>query len=205
MMNYGEALAYWYLRLNGFFPITNLVLHRCENLKYNGDCDILALRLPYVFEEIGGQERDWDRDLISALNNEFDRPVGLIVQVKTGDNASREDFEKSFAEDKLAYAIKRIGIVPYRDVQSIICELSSSPMIVKDNFILAKIGIPESEERVENNSKYITISLEHINSFIIERLEKYSERKDATRLFFADPLMQYFADKTLRSLILRRR
>ncbi len=26
-MNYAETLAYWYLRLNGFFPLKNFVLH----------------------------------------------------------------------------------------------------------------------------------------------------------------------------------
>ena len=26
-MNFAEQLVYWYLRLNGFFPITNFVLH----------------------------------------------------------------------------------------------------------------------------------------------------------------------------------
>jgi hypothetical protein len=26
-MNYGETLAYWYLRLNGFFLLQNFVLH----------------------------------------------------------------------------------------------------------------------------------------------------------------------------------
>ena len=29
-MNFAEELVYWYLRLNGFFPITNFVLHRDE-------------------------------------------------------------------------------------------------------------------------------------------------------------------------------
>lgn len=27
-MNYGETLAYWYLRLNGFFLLNNFVVHR---------------------------------------------------------------------------------------------------------------------------------------------------------------------------------
>jgi hypothetical protein len=27
-MNSSEELAYWYLRLNGFFPLTNFVIHR---------------------------------------------------------------------------------------------------------------------------------------------------------------------------------
>lgn len=28
MNNYGEAWAYWYLRLNGFFPLDNFVVHK---------------------------------------------------------------------------------------------------------------------------------------------------------------------------------
>lgn len=29
-MNYGEDAVYWYLRLNGFFSVTNFVLHPTE-------------------------------------------------------------------------------------------------------------------------------------------------------------------------------
>ena len=60
-MNFGETLAYWYLRLNGFFPLSNLVLHRYPSaLEYSADCDLLALRLPHTFEDVGGQGDDWD-------------------------------------------------------------------------------------------------------------------------------------------------
>ena len=30
-MNFAEQLVYWYLRLNGYFPITNFVLHQVQN------------------------------------------------------------------------------------------------------------------------------------------------------------------------------
>lgn len=84
-MNYAETLAYWYLRLNGFFPLKNFVLHssrREERLGREGaeqnegyipgaDCDLIAVRFPHVYEEIGGQPRqeeaiednegDWDK------------------------------------------------------------------------------------------------------------------------------------------------
>jgi hypothetical protein len=63
-MNYGETLAYWYLRLNGFFPLRNFVLHPLNgseaNDRYTADSDLLAIRFPYVYEEIGGQPEDWD-------------------------------------------------------------------------------------------------------------------------------------------------
>lgn len=62
-MNYGEELAYWYFRLNGFFPLLNYVIHRCHDVDYSSDCDLLALRCPNVFEEKGGQEQDWCQEL----------------------------------------------------------------------------------------------------------------------------------------------
>jgi hypothetical protein len=60
-VNYGEALTYWYLRLIGFFPMTNFVLHRLrESHGQNADADLLAIRLPHVYEKIGGEHDDWD-------------------------------------------------------------------------------------------------------------------------------------------------
>lgn len=57
-MNWSEELTSWYLRLNGFFPLTNFVVHRQQNVLYRSDIDVLAVRPPHVFEEIGGQEYD---------------------------------------------------------------------------------------------------------------------------------------------------
>ncbi len=53
MRNYGEELAYWYLRLNGFFVLDNFVYHRTKHNR-DGDADLLAIRLPNVKEPIGG-------------------------------------------------------------------------------------------------------------------------------------------------------
>src|SRR5208283_1256962 len=81
-MNYGEEIAYWYLRLNGFFPITNFVIHRSERIPHTSDCDVLAVRMPDVYEEIGGKPEDWDQDFAMELG--FDRVLGVICEVKTG-------------------------------------------------------------------------------------------------------------------------
>jgi hypothetical protein len=71
-MNYGETFAYWYLRLNGFFPLRNFVLHRLSQpngRRENADVDLLAIRFPFVHERYGdinneGQwDDDWDREL----------------------------------------------------------------------------------------------------------------------------------------------
>jgi hypothetical protein len=31
-MNHGEELVYWYLRLNGFFPLSNFVVHKSSQV-----------------------------------------------------------------------------------------------------------------------------------------------------------------------------
>jgi len=44
-MNFGETLTYWYLRLNGFFPLANFVVHRGEQgNRPGGDVDFVAIR-----------------------------------------------------------------------------------------------------------------------------------------------------------------
>ncbi len=57
-MNFAEQLAYWYLRFNGFFPLTNFVLHHGTGHR-TSDTDLLAMRFPYVSEDIGGEEKKW--------------------------------------------------------------------------------------------------------------------------------------------------
>jgi hypothetical protein len=81
-MNYGEELGYWYLRLNGFFPLSNVVLHGGETLRYTSDCDLLAVRPPHVYEVVGGQMEDWDPKLYELFEGGW--TLGVVCEVKTG-------------------------------------------------------------------------------------------------------------------------
>lgn len=78
-MNYGEELAYWYLRLNGFFPIARFVVHRSKHAANSSDIDLLAVRLPNVYEPVGGLPDDWDPWLRDQLN--FEMQLGVIWRV----------------------------------------------------------------------------------------------------------------------------
>lgn len=75
MMNFAEELAYWYLRLNGFFLLQNFILHHLGEGPQRGtaDSDLLAIRFPYVYEQIGGREQDWDRERFTAWGLEMDK------------------------------------------------------------------------------------------------------------------------------------
>ncbi len=124
-MNYGETLAYWYLRLNGFFPIRNFVLHRTphsneSNQYYNADVDLLAVRFPFVHERYGYANRiddqwddHWDKKLLEEIPELNRNVVGLIVEVKTGEDTSNLS---SFNETRLRVDIHRTGMFESSDI-----------------------------------------------------------------------------------------
>ena len=105
-MNYGETNAYWYLRLNGFFLIENFVIHRTQQISHSSDIDLLGLRLPHVFEEVGGQNTDWDKKLLKELNPSL--MTGIICEVKTGEF----DEDLLFRIEHLHYCLDRFGFMP---------------------------------------------------------------------------------------------
>lgn len=195
MTNYGEVLTYWYLRLNGFFPITNFVLHdvhQGENRKYSGDCDILAVRFPFVSEKIRGKYLDWDQDFFRDLGSTSDRAIGLIVQVKTG-QFDQTDLLKSFSKETLAYAIKRIGLVAESEVPSLVAELNDCAKLSKDDFLLAKLAVIGRPLNDGNERPFIIKEIHEIDEFIRDRIKEHESTKRADRMFFSDPLMQYLA------------
>jgi hypothetical protein len=100
-MNFGETLAYWYLRLNGFLLLQNFVLHRnASTIEHSADADLLAVRFPNVYEEIGGHADDWDTEKFARWGFDLvQQVIGLIVEVKTGkDNAQyRQRIQQSFS------------------------------------------------------------------------------------------------------------
>jgi hypothetical protein len=74
-----EDLATWYFRLNGFFTITNFVVHPSRRGSQRTDADIVGVRFPYRSEfpdGPGGDEPDFTR-----IEN---RPYLVIAEVKRG-------------------------------------------------------------------------------------------------------------------------
>jgi len=47
-----EKVAYWYIRLNGFFQIENFVVHPERRGGQRTDADLLAIRFPFRAERL---------------------------------------------------------------------------------------------------------------------------------------------------------
>lgn len=192
-MNYGESLGYWYLRLNGFIPITNFVLHRPEPANnQNADTDILAVRFPHVYEVVGGQHKDWDNERFMnwGLNHDTNL-VAIIAEVKTG-RFDRTDIATAFSLARLEYAIARLGLFPREDVTSIASELMPRQLFEIQDMTIAKLLI--TSRRLHGDDKtFLRLTIPEINGFIRKRMLKYRRQKEAARMFFGDPLAQFFA------------
>lgn len=195
MANFGETLTYWYLRLNGFFPLTNFVLHRTNRSPYSADTDLLAVRFKHVYEEIGGQPTDWD-DWFQRNNLEFnDRVTALIVEVKTG-HRRPENIERSFSPTRIESAVRRFGF--YREeetVQRRILELRQQGITTSRRYQIAKVLVTTYPTNLTNYPPCLHITLPEIEQFITQRMERYANRKSGDRFFFPDDLIQYFAWK----------
>lgn len=192
MRNYGEELAYWYLRLNGFFVLDNFVYHRISKNNQNGDADLLAIRLPNVKGEIGGRMNDWDEILFKYLG-EYEI-AAVLCEVKTGKNP---DFNKAFGDRKLEYALNRIGFAK-NDIDQILEQQKSHYLLKSRDKKFLKLGISEyvKNRKLHNDSKlpFLVFSLQHIEKFICNRINRYSEKYSA-RHMFPSSLLQYMMYK----------
>jgi hypothetical protein len=196
-MNYGETLAYWYLRLNGFLLLQNFVLHPLAesegNDKKAADSDLLAVRFPYVYEETGGQSDDWDPRLRTWGFAPEEEIIGLIIEVKTSPGANRSKLEKnSFNRSRMTQAVRRMGMFKSQDAESIVSDLQHEALTARrDSYRIGKLLFSQRVVR----GAWLNITLQEAEKFIQKRLTKYSDPKRQARMFFPDELMQYLAWK----------
>lgn len=193
-MNYGEELAYWYLRFNGFFPIANFVMHKSGRMKSSSDCDVLAVRPPHVYEKAGGEAEDWDQRLADSLD--LNKTLGVVCEVKTG--AYRLD--KLFKKSNLKPQVERIGFAQRDDIDEIVDALSDSRILnINNSHQIFKLLIANEEPRTRE--KFVFIPLADTRKFLAERMKRYMLEKNRDRMFFSSNLLQDLIDQNGRSRV----
>lgn len=78
-----EKVAYWYLRLNGFFQIENFVVHPERRGSQRTDADLLAVRFPFRAERLLDDPNDTMTDDVQRLALSGDQIDIVIAEVKT--------------------------------------------------------------------------------------------------------------------------
>jgi len=101
------------------------------------EIDLLAIRPPHVFEEVGGQDDDWDDSLITHEDRQ--RFVAIICEVKRGENYS---VDTVFRPREIRYALNRFGILGREQAHQVGEALIKEPRInASDSFQVRKLFI----------------------------------------------------------------
>jgi hypothetical protein len=200
MANYAEQLAYWYLRLNGFFLIQNYVYHQIqeeeENRGYNADADLLAIRPPYYYEEIPQRETDENgrtRYLRTPLDSddwlrEFEgRWLGVIVEVKGSDQVQVQAINRAFTRGRLEVSLNRLGLTDR--TEEALHVLSVGNRFDYEQGTILKMVFSQ----IGHEGPWLSILLNDANRFIINRMSSAQNylAKSGSRYFFPSELIQY--------------
>ena len=200
MANYAEQLAYWYLRLNGFFLVSNYVYHQIQEEEdaraYNADADLLAIRPPHYYEEIPHRERD-ERGTWHYLHapldsdnwlHEFDhRWLGVIVEVKGSDQTQLRQVRRAFTRGRLRVSLNRLGLIPVVEDASHV--LVATHRIDYSESSILKIVFSQRGF----DGPWMNILLDAADEFIIDRMTSAKNylAKTGSRYFFPSELIQY--------------
>jgi hypothetical protein len=184
--NFGERIAYWYLRLQGFLLVEDLVLHRGGPIDCTADTDLLAVRHKYSEEELSGQVLQRHDDLEARLAAPG-RNIALVVQVKTGTEGSAG---RAFELERLVHAIRFLGVAHRDEVDALATSLGEKRSVeCATDWTIAKLLIAEAPR----NGGSLNVPLQVALAFIRARLASHRDRKSADRLLFHDELMQFLA------------
>ena len=165
-----ERLCSLYLRLNGFFHITNFTVHYVE--RNPEEIDFIGIRFPKSSEkpmkEDGSFEdrhpfRDDDK-LLEALDDS--KLITLIGEATISPYRSEiaERINKLRNPLRTKYALQRFGILDEGTLKKIVNKNSDMFSLLRILFVLSDKCVPR--ENIEG-IKWLTYS--HVSSFILER------------------------------------
>lgn len=194
-MNFAEQLTYWYLRLNGFIPLTNFVLHddtdvaqpRNEDRHRTSDADLLAVRFAHVSERIGGNPDDWDRPHFEEWGIDLTQTLGFIVEVKSGGWSADDLAARHW---RVVRGVQRLGMFADPVPHEVANELSDRTRTNRDGYVIAKLLVGTHRQA---DVPWLYLDLRDAVRFIAQRMQRYDYRKHADRMFFDGDLIQFLA------------
>jgi hypothetical protein len=174
-----EILAQVFLRLNGFFSLTNFIIHREEEYEYRvgTDIDICGIRFPYRREILYNPVTD-DKRLQS-----LSLPILVLGEVKTSTCSINESWLRE-GSDILKRVIATTGIFSEDKLNTIISSLKTKGRHIDTNFIIQIVCFGQNTVtsfKVQDKNIHIPdviqITWEEILNFTYKRFREYSREK----------------------------
>jgi len=160
-------LAYWYLRLNGYFTVEDFSLHPDTKNDRGTDADLLAVRFPFSQENPGRHCFERDTSLIIPQGIDF-----LLVEVKAGICYINSTTWGNPKEAHVQYALRWIGFWDSeKEINEIAAEIYETGMWTNQNATVrfCCIGKEENFDLQAAHPKLVQKSLSHVVDFVRQR------------------------------------
>jgi hypothetical protein len=193
-VNFGEELVYWYFRLQGFFPLRNWVVHPDDENRHTADADLLAIRLPGAYEEVGGVPTDVERSRFERWGVDLSRDaVGFLVEVKAGNTPGhvRQGVEVAFSPPRVRAAVRRMGLWSPHDAEEVASRLTELPLHRDGRVLAAKLLVSRNRPRTAPIFPYLHLRLTDAAEFVKAAMARNMDAKAGARHFFPSDLLQY--------------
>lgn len=109
--------------------------------------------------------------------------IGCICEVKTGDYEANKVLRPKYVNQ----CVSRLGLVSKSEVELIATHLQNRPDWTDENKYIFKILIGNEKKEGINS---IFLSIDHVEKFIKNRIEKYQREKYQDRMLFNSCLFQ---------------
>ena len=175
-----ERVAYWYLRLNGFFQIENFVIHPERSGSQRTDADILAVRFPFRAERLIDEPTRIMRDDIELLSLSSNLVDVVIAEVKTNQTCMLNGPWTDASKENIHRAIAAIGCFETRSeidqaAQALYSGKAHSTSILQIRLIA--IGKAENPALSEEYPEVTQLVWSEVLAFIWHRFHEYKRAK----------------------------
>jgi len=175
-----EAVASWYLRLNGFLAIENFIVHldRYNKGTARTEADFIAVRFPYSREFIQGRGlMEDDPRLIKSDGRKITKPLFVLVEVKAGRCGMNGPWTNR-QEKNMQRVIRRMGFAEPEKADEIAEALYNNAKWEGKNYIVQYIciGRYENPEIQKYHINLLQITFADIGKFLRKRHYDFPEK-----------------------------
>ena len=175
-----ESVAYWYLRLNGFFQMHSFVVHPKGKGPQRTDADLIGVRFPHRAERYFDDPGDVMEDHQMSINDDMSSTSVWIVEVKSNQPCALNGPWSASESQNVHRVMSAIGCLEVEEIPCCAEALYSCGFYQGKhgvNVRLVCIGAKENEELYKTHHEVRQILWSDLLSFIGERLHRYRTQK----------------------------
>ena len=167
-----ERLAYWYLRLNGFLALANVMIHPEVGKNPRGEIDVLGVRFPHRSELLVNSMQDDPRFTAD------DKPLIVLGEVAQGRAKVNRTWLAPEARN-MERILRLVGAFPLQRVGEIAATLYEQGTYTDENYdlVVTAFGASPNPVLAQDLPQVPQITWREVATFIYERFHQHRNAK----------------------------